>query len=300
MTNHTEEAFVTANGIQICYDTFGNENDPPLLLIMGLGVQMIAWHEEFCEQLAQQGFWVIRFDNRDIGKSTRFDEAGIPNVMAVMMAAMQGQTVATPYLLKDMAQDSVELLDALGIEKAHVVGASMGGMIVQEILIRHPERVLTATSIMSTTGDPSLPPATPDALNVLMSPAPLERDSYLDNSVVVWQVLNGDGFPLRETAVRENAARAFDRGLNPAGTARQMAAIFASGSRREPLKQVKVPTLVIHGAADPLVPLAAGEDTAAHIPDAELLVIEKMGHGLPIETWPEVIGAIVKHAKSAA
>ena len=300
MTNHTEEAFVTANGIQLCYDTFGNENDPPLLLIMGLGVQMIAWHEEFCEQLAQQGFWVIRFDNRDIGKSTRFDEAGIPNVMAVMIAAMQGETVDTPYLLKDMAQDSVELLDALGIEKAHVVGASMGGMIVQEILIRHPERVLTATSIMSTTGDPSLPPATPDALNVLMSPAPMERDSYLDNSVVVWQVLNGDGYQLRETAVRENAARAFDRGLNPAGTARQMAAIFASGSRREPLKQVKVPTLVIHGAADPLVPLAAGEDTAAHIPDAELLVIEKMGHGLPIETWPEVIGAIVKHAKSVA
>lgn len=297
MTTHTEEAFVTANGLQLCYDTFGNENDPPLLLIMGLGVQMVAWPDEFCAQLAQKGFWVIRFDNRDVGKSTSLDEAGIPNVMEVMMAAMQGQTPSAPYLLKDMAQDAVGLLDALGIEKAHVVGASMGGMIVQELLIHSPERIFTATSIMSTTGDPSLPQATPEALNVLMTPAPMQRDKYLDNSLTVWQVLNGDAFPLRETAVREHAALAFDRGLNPAGTARQMAAIFASGSRREPLKQVQVPTLVIHGDADPLVPLAAGKDTAVHIPNAELLIIEGMGHGLPIETWPQIIEGIANHAR---
>ncbi len=296
MINHSEEAFVQANGIQLCYDTFGSKNDPPMLLIMGLGVQMVAWPDEFCAQLAQKGFWVIRFDNRDVGKSTSLDEAGIPNVMEVMMAAMQGQTPSAPYLLKDMAQDAVGLLDALGIEKAHVVGASMGGMIVQELLIHSPERISTATSIMSTTGDPSLPQATPEALNVLMTPAPMQRDKYLDNSLTVWQVLNGDVFPLRETAVREHAALAFDRGLNPAGTARQMAAIFASGSRREPLKQVQVPTLVIHGDADPLVPLAAGEDTAVHIPNAELLIIEGMGHGLPLETWPQVVGAIVNHA----
>ncbi len=297
MVQHTAEAFAEANGIQLCYDTFGDEHHPPLLLIMGLGGQMIGWPDEFCANLVEQGFWVIRFDNRDIGRSTRFDEAGVPNVMKIMMAAGQGQSPSVPYLLRDMAKDCVGLFDALGIKKAHIVGASMGGMITQELLIHHPDRILTATSIMSTTGDPSLPQPTPEAMTALMTPVPQERDKYLDHSVGTWRILSGDVFPFHEAEVRESAARAYDRGLNPAGMARQMAAIFASGSRREPLKQVKVPTLVIHGEADPLVPLAAGEDTAVHIPNAELLIIEGMGHGLPIETWPQIIEGIANHAR---
>lgn len=295
MTNHTEEAFVETNGIRVCYDTFGDKSDPPLLLIMGLGAQMISWPDEFCARLAQQGFWVIRFDNRDIGRSTRLDEAGVPNVLEVMMSVGMGATPSVPYLLKDMAQDTVGLLDALGIDKAHVVGASMGGMILQELLICHPERVMTATSIMSTTGDPSLPQPAPEAMAVLTTPAPTERDKYLDHSVGIWRVLNGNVFPINEEEIRANAARAYDRGLSPAGTARQMVAIFASGSRREGLKQVKVPTLVIHGDIDPLVPLAGGEDTAVHIPNAKIMIIEGMGHSLPLEAWPQIIEAVTNH-----
>lgn len=299
MVNHTEEAFLEANGIQLCYDTFGNKSNPPLLLIMGLGSQMISWPDEFCAQLAQQGFWVIRFDNRDIGRSTRFDEAGVPNVLEVMMAVGQGVTPSVPYLLKDLAEDTVGLLDALGIDKAHIVGASMGGMILQEVLIRHPERVLSATSIMSTTGDPSLPQATPEAAEILTSPAPQERDEYIDHAVGTWRILSGNVFSFKEAEVRERAARVYDRGLSPAGTARQLAAIYASGSRREALKQVTTPTLVIHGDIDPLIPVAGGKDTAAHIPNAELMIIEGMGHSLPTEVWPRIIEAIVSHAKAA-
>lgn len=299
MVKHTEEAFVEANGIQLCYDTFGNESNVPLLLIMGLGAQMISWPDEFCAQLAERGFWVIRFDNRDIGKSTSFDEAGVPNVMGVMMAAMQGQSSPVPYLLQDMANDAVGLLDALAIKKAHIVGASMGGMIVQELLIQHADRILTATSIMSTTGDPSLPQAKPEAATILMSPAPAERDKYLDHSVGTWRVLSGDAFPFHEAEVRASAARAYDRGLNPAGMARQLAAIYASGSRREGLKKVDVPTLVIHGDIDPLVPVEGGKDTAVQIPNAELLIVEGMGHNLPLEAWAQIIEAITKHTEKA-
>jgi len=300
MTNHTEEAFVEANGIQLCYDTFGSKSDTPLLLIMGLGGQMIGWPDEFCAQLAEKGFWVIRFDNRDVGRSTRFDEAGVPNVLEIMMALGVGKTPSAPYLLKDMAADAVGLLDALDIEKAHIVGASMGGMIVQELLIHYPERILTATSIMSTTGDPSLPQAKPEAMAILTTPAPLERDKYMDHSVKTWRVLSGNVFPFHEAEVRTSAARAYERGLSPDGTARQLAAIFASGSRRAGLKQVKVPTLVIHGDIDPLVPVAGGKDTAAHIPNAKLMIIEGMGHSLPLEAWPQMIEAIASHAKTVS
>lgn len=295
MVQHTEEKFVEANGIQLCYDTFGDENNLPLLLIMGLGSQMISWPDEFCAQLAQQGFWVIRFDNRDIGRSTRLDEAGVPDVLEVMMSVGMGAAPSVPYLLKDMAKDTVRLLDALEIDKAHVVGASMGGMILQELLIHYPERVLTATSIMSTTGDPSLPQPKPEAMAILTTPAPTERDKYLDHAVAIWRVLNGNVFPVKEDEVRANAARGYDRGLSPAGTARQMAAIFASGSRREGLKQVQVPVLVIHGDIDPLVPVAGGEDTAVHIPNAKLMIIEGMGHSLPLDVWPRIIEAISNH-----
>lgn len=293
---HSDPASVEANGIEIVYDTFGEPPAPPMLLIMGLGQQMIAWDEEFCAALAAQGYWVIRFDNRDIGLSTKFDEAGVPDILALMQAAAQGEAVQAPYVLRDMADDAVGLLDALGIESAHVVGVSMGGMIAQEMGIHHADRVRTMTSIMSSTGNPDLPPPTPEAMAILVTPAPTDRAGYIESSVQTWQVLNGPGYPLDENRTRERAGRFFDRGLSPEGMVRQLAAILASGSRKRALQSVTVPALVIHGDADPLVPVEGGIDTADSIPGAELMIIEGMGHSLHPEVAPQVIEAIVRHA----
>lgn len=293
---HSDPASVEANGIEIVYDTFGKPAAPPMLLIMGLGQQMIAWDEEFCAALAARGYRVIRFDNRDVGLSTRFDEAGVPDILALMQAAAQGEAIQAPYTLRDMADDAVGLLDALGIESAHIVGISMGGGIAQEMTIHHPDRLRTLTSIMSSTGDPQLPPPKPEAAAILVTPAPTDRAGYIESSVKTWRVLNGPAFPLDEDLARERAGRSFDRGLSPDGTARQLAAIMASGSRKEALKSVQVPTLVIHGDADPLVPVEGGIDTANAIPGAELMIIEGMGHNLPPEVAPQVIEAIARHA----
>lgn len=294
---HSDPASVEANGIEIVYDTFGEASAaPPMLLIMGLGAQMIAWDEEFCAALAARGYWVIRFDNRDVGLSTRFDEAGVPDIPALMQAAAQGEAIQAPYTLRDMADDAVGLLDALGIESAHVVGISMGGGIAQEMTIHHPDRVRTLTSIMSSTGDPQLPPPKPEAAAILVTPAPTDRAGYIESSIKTWRVLSGPGYPLDEDRTRERAGRSFDRGLSPDGTARQLAAIMASGSHKEALKSVQVPTLVIHGDADPLVPVEGGIDTADSIPGAELMIIEGMGHSLPPEVAPQVIEAIARHA----
>jgi pimeloyl-ACP methyl ester carboxylesterase len=293
---HTDPASVKADGIEIVYDTFGEPSAPPVLLVMGLGGQMIAWDEDFCAALAAQGYWVIRFDNRDVGLSTRFDEAGVPDVAALMQAVTQGKAIQAPYALRDMADDAVGLLDALEIESAHVVGVSMGGMIVQEMAIHHADRVRTMTSIMSSTGDPELPLPKPEAAAILVTPVPTDRTGYIENSVQTWQVLGGPGFPFDEERIRERAELFFDRGLSPAGTVRQLAAILASGSRKEALKSVTVPTLVIHGDADPLVPVECGIDTAKAIPGAELLIIEGMGHDLPPAVAPQVIEVIARHA----
>ncbi len=293
---HSEEAVAQANGIEITYDTFGDPQAKPMLLIMGLGAQMIAWEEDFCAQLAEQGHWVIRFDNRDIGLSTKFTEAGAPDLTALMMASMQGQPVSSAYLLSDMALDAVGLLDALDIKAAHVVGVSMGGMIAQMMAVNHPDRTLTLTSIMSSTGDPDLPPPTQEAAMVLGTPAPTDREGYIEETVKAWRVLSGPVFPYPEEVIRNRAAKTFDRGLSPAGFARQLAAIFASGSRKEALKSVTTSTLVIHGDADPLVPVEAGKDTANTVPGAKLLIVEGMGHSLPVEAWPQLIGAITEHA----
>jgi len=293
---HSDPASVEANGIEIVYDTFGKPSAPPMLLIMGLGQQMIAWDEEFCAALAAQGYWVIRFDNRDVGLSTRFDEAGVPDILALMQAAAQGEAIQGPYTMRDMADDAVGLIDALEIESAHVVGISMGGGIAQEMTIHHPDHVRTLTSIMSSTGDPQLPPPKPEAAAILVTPAPTDRAGYIESSIKTWRVLNGPAFPLDEDLTRERAGRFFDRGLSPDGTARQLAAIMASGSRKEALKSVQVPTLVIHGDADPLVPVEGGIDTANAIPGAELMIIEGMGHSLPPEVAPQVIEAIARHA----
>jgi len=278
--------------VEIAYDTFGEPSDPAMVLIMGLGEQMIAWDEEFCNQLADKGYWVIRFDNRDIGDSTEFDEAGVPDILALI----QGNKVEVPYTLDDMARDTIGLLDGLGVESAHVVGVSMGGMIAQTVAIKYPERVRTLTSIMSTTGDPSLPPPKPEAGQLLFIPAPKEREAYIEHSVQVWRVLGSPGFPFHEDRTREFAGRVYDRGLNSEGFGRQLAAVYASGSRKGALESVHIPTLVIHGNADPLIPFEAGKDTAKSIRGAKLMVIEGMGHNLPPEVWPKVVEAIANHA----
>jgi pimeloyl-ACP methyl ester carboxylesterase len=288
-----------ANKIELEYDTFGDASAQPLLLIMGLGSQMIIWPEEFCKSLAKEGFFVIRFDNRDIGLSTKFDAAGVQDIMKVFSAAQKGQPIKAPYTLNDMADDAVGLLDFLKIKKVHVCGASMGGMIAQTIAIRHPSRILSLTSIMSSTGDPNLPQPKPEAMQALIVPPPKKKEAYIKHAVKMWRILYGSGFPYDEKLRAEIAEKAYDRSFYPDGMNRQTVAIMASGSRKDALKSVKVPTLVIHGGDDPLVSPEAGKDTAASIPNSELLIIDGMGHSLPPEVWSRIIKAISANAKKA-
>ena len=291
---------IATNGVELEYESFGPAQAPAILLIMGLGAQMILWDEEFCEALAQRGYRVFRFDNRDVGRSTKLEGAGMPNVASALADVAQGRKPSAAYTLHDMADDTAGLIGALGIDAAHVVGASMGGMIAQTLAIRHPKRVRTLTSIMSTTGNPSLPPASPAAMRVLLTPAPTQRAAYIDHHVELSKVIGSPGFPFDEAAVRARGARTFDRGVSPAGVARQFVAILASGNRKPALASLRIPTLVIHGAADPLVPIAGGRDTAEAVPGAEFLEIEGMGHDLPREAWPRLVDAITKHAARAA
>lgn len=293
---HGPETLVQANGLTLCYDSFGEPSDPPVVLIMGMGAQLVGWDDEFCRQLAQRGHWVVRFDNRDAGRSTRWDHAGVPDVMTAMTRAWMRLPVPAPYLLRDMAHDVIGLLDALGIARAHFVGASMGGTIGQVLALHHRERVLSLTSIMSTTGDRDLPAPKAWAVSTLFKPTPLELEAYVEHYAKMWRVLRGGSFPEEEARDRARALRNHARGLNPAGAARQLVAILASGSRRQALRSVKLPTLVIHGDIDPLVPLAAGTDTAENIPGAELMVLEGMGHAMPMRMWPRIIDGIVRIA----
>jgi pimeloyl-ACP methyl ester carboxylesterase len=285
------ERIAPANGLEICYQTFGEDTDPPLLLITGLGAQMILWDDEFCSRLAARGYRVIRFDNRDIGKSSKIDGPR-PDLAKAFFQLRPGETLAAPYLLRDMAADAIGLLDFLRIGRAHVVGASMGGMIAQEFAIHWPQRVRTLTSIMSTTGDPALPPPDPEIFGLFLAPPPRTAEEYVEANVLIDRAFRNGGFPEEEARVRQTAVRMAARGMSPEGGARQMLAVVASGSRKASLPQIKAPTLVIHGADDPLVPLAAGEDTANSIPGARLVVIEKMGHALPMAVWPRVIDEI--------
>lgn len=288
---------VKANGIQIEYDTFGDSSFPALLLIAGNGAQMIVWDVEFCELLAKTGLFVIRFDNRDAGLSTKFEEAGIPDIMAAIKAAMQGKTVESAYTLDDMADDSVGLLDALGIEKAHICGASMGGMIAQVVSCRHPKHVLSLTSIMSTTGNPDLPMGKQEAIAAVVAPAPEEREAYVGHYVNVWRRIWSPGFPFEEERVRRFMQMSYDRSYYPQGMARQNTAVIAGGDRRPSLSSIKVPTLVIHGADDPLIPVEGGKDTARVIPGARLLIINGMGHDMPKGVWAEIVSAISQLSK---
>ena len=278
----------TANGIELEYEVFGDEAAPPLLLVMGLGAQMIAWEDGFCVQLAAKGFRVIRFDNRDVGLSTKTD-GPLPDIMA----CLGGDASSANYTLADMADDAVGLLDVLGVSAAHVVGASMGGMIAQTIAIRHPERVLSLCSIMSTTGAPDVGAPTPEAMQELLRPVSTTKEDYLDASVRSSRVIGSTGFPFDEERARNRAELHYDRCYHPMGVARQLAAIIASGDRTEGLADVSVPTVVIHGDADPLVTPTGGEATAKAVPGAEHVVIDGMGHDLPEGAWPQVIDAIV-------
>ncbi len=297
MNAHQPPQMAKANGIELCYEIFGAPDAEPLVLIMGLGAQMIHWDDEFCQDLAGRGFRVIRFDNRDIGKSTRMSGGKPLRPLELLKLKIFKIAPEAPYKLWDMASDVVGLLDALGISKAHIVGASMGGMIAQEIAMQHPDRALSLTSIMSSTGNPKLPPPTREASAMLLAPPPTSKEEYLDRFGKTWKLLRGGSFPLDEAKDIDRAERTYARGLNPAGVGRQLRAILASGNRKDRLGSIKIPTLVIHGTIDPLVRVEAGKDTAASIPGAKLLLIEGMGHALPIPMWPAIIGAITEHAR---
>jgi pimeloyl-ACP methyl ester carboxylesterase len=265
---------------------------------MGLGCQMIDWKDEFCSNLASRGFRVIRFDNRDVGQSTTFEEAGHPDVNETVAALQRGEPVDAPYLLTDLVADALGLLDHLGIDAIHVVGLSMGGMIAQLLAAHHPERILTITSIMSSTGEPGLPLATPEAWECLTAPIPTDLPAFTEQYIHKWRVYSGPGYPIDPSLAEEHAKRLFERGIHPAGRDRQLVGIFASGSRKEALAKVTAPALIIHGDSDPVVPIDAGIATANAIDGAELLVFEGMGHDLAKGLWPEVVEAIARHANS--
>jgi pimeloyl-ACP methyl ester carboxylesterase len=279
--------------IELEYDHFGNPTDPALLLIMGFTAQMVAWDEEFCTQLADRGHFVIRFDNRDCGLSTKLH--GVPsNSDAVIMAAMMETEMPTvAYTLSDMAADAMKVLDHLNIERAHIMGASMGGMIAQTVAIEHPHRVKTLISIMSQPGELTVGQPTQEAMELIVTPAPTDRDEYIAFAPK-WQLWQSKKYRSDEVS-RRNAIRDFDRSNYPEGGPRQMAAIYASGSRAEGLQKLQVPTLVIHGTEDQLITPSGGERTAELIPNSTLLMVDDMGHDMPQPLWPLYFDAITKH-----
>jgi len=286
----------TRSGLTLAYEVTGSPNDPPLLLVSGLGSQLISWDDGLCALLAEAGRYVVRFDNRDVGLSTKFGDDPV-DLPALFAAAGAGDGDAAralvPYTLSDMALDAVELLDALGIGRAHVVGASMGGMIAQTMAIAHPDRVATLTSVMSTTGEPEYGRSTREARQVLLTPARPGRDEYIEDSVraLVWHSKRYAD----PDEVRALAARAYDRCFYPVGTGRQLAAVTASGSRADGLRALAVPTLVIHGLDDTLIEPSGGRRTAELVPGAELLLVPDMGHDRPRPLWPTLVGAIASH-----
>jgi len=279
-----------ANGIQIEYDTFGDDTSPPVLLIMGLGVQMTLWDPAFCQAIADAGYYVIRFDNRDIGLSTWFDDAG-----TIELADLLGGTAVAPYSLADMAADAAGLLDALGIESAHIVGASMGGMIAQTFAIEFPEKTRTLTSIMSTTGDGAVGQPSPDALGALLGPVPTSRDEAIERSVQTSKVIGSPGYPYAEADLRAYAGAEFDRSFHPAGMSRQLAAVVTQPDRTAALSTLNVPTLVVHGADDPLVDPSGGRATANAVPGAQLKIVPGMGHDIPPALYGEIVASLVEN-----
>jgi proline iminopeptidase len=293
-----------SNGIDLDYDVRGDATAPPLLLIMGLGMPAAMWPDPFVDALVAEGLRVVTFDNRDSGGSTRLEGTRVPNVAAAIARALLRRQVRSPYTLDDMAADTVGLLDGLGIERAHVVGASMGGMIAQVLAARHPGRVASLTSIMSSTGNPQRKIAfgTRRALGAILHAPPPASDipATVEHLERVFTAIGSPGFPQDPASRRQHFERVARRGLYRAGTARQLLAILGSGDRREMLRAITAPTYVIHGGDDPLVPLAAGIDTARCIPHARLEVIMGMGHDFPPELLASVAGKIGRHCRDAA
>jgi len=292
----SEERMAPANGIEIAYQEIGDPDGEPLLLVMGLSMQMLAWDEELCAMLAERGHRVIRFDNRDVGRSTKFESAGLPRRADVLL----GRRRTAPYFLRDMAADTVGLMDHLGIDSAHLVGASMGGMIAQTVAIRHPERVLSLVSIMSTTGNRWVSMPARKALGTLFARPRVGREGAIEHAVTLFRIIGSPDYPMDEDRLRALAAASYDRSHSRAGILRQLHAITASGDRTSALRRLRLPTAVLHGGSDPLIRPVAGRATARAIPGARLRVFEGMGHDLPSQLWPEFVGEVVATARAAA
>jgi pimeloyl-ACP methyl ester carboxylesterase len=288
------EQFCTVNDVELCYETFGDPGDPAMLLVMGLATQMVGWPDEFCEQLAARGFFVIRYDNRDVGRSQKMDYP-VPTVKQLLLRDQR----AARYTLEHMAADGIGLLDQLGISHAHVVGVSMGGMIAQTMAARFPDRVLSLASIISNTGARWSGQPSPRMYPMLLKKPPRDRAGYIDHTVATFKKIGSSGFPPDEAELRRTAERSYDRGLNPAGSVRQLAAIIASGDRTPLLRTITAPTVVIHGHKDRLVPTSGGRATAKAIPGARLVIIEGMGHDLPRGAWPRMLDEIEHNAARA-
>jgi pimeloyl-ACP methyl ester carboxylesterase len=291
---------VQTNGITIEYKESGAREAPAILLVSGLGRQLVFWADGLIEGLVEAGFRVVRFDNRDVGLSTKLDRFGVPDTAAARAQALAGEPPEAPYLLDDMAADAIGLLDALDIARAHVVGTSMGGMIGQIMAARYPDRVTSLVSIMSSSGRPGLPAGSPEAWRVIAAlPEEGDRETMIAADVESIRVLAGPGLPADETIIPRQVERAVDRNHHPPGKARQFLAIMASGSRVELLPTIAAPVLVIHGSDDPAIPAAAGEDTAATVPGAGFKLIEGMGHYLAPQFLPEIVAAITEHCQAA-
>jgi len=289
----------TADGVTICFETRGDPRDPTLLLVMGFTSQLVAWEEGFLAELTGWGFHVVVYDNRDTGLSTHFD--GVPANLGEVMRARRdhrdGRPFA-PYTLSDMAADGIAVLDALGVERAHVAGISMGGMIVQTIALEHRDRVLSLASIMSHTGEPAYGRSTDEANAALMTPPPEDRDAFVDYTVAQWRLWSSR-YHWDEGVVRARAARSYDRAFYPEGAGRQLAAIMASGDRAHALTHLRIPTVVVHGRQDALIQQSGGERTAELVPDSRLLILDGMGHDLPAPLWPAIVDAVVGNAERA-
>ncbi len=294
-------AKIESNGLQLEIETFGDASNPPVVLIIGLSCQLIHWHFEFCQRLADQGFYVIRFDNRDTGLSTKFHSAGVPDLQEILTTLMMGLAPKIAYTMDDMARDTVGILDALSIKKAHICGMSMGGMIAQSVAVNYPDRLLSLTSIYSTTGNPVLPPPKPEAMEIVYKVPPPEKHAYIRHMVEVNRVLTGKGAPYDEKYNMLIAEEAFNRCYYPEGVARQVSAIVTQKNRKEKLAAVSVPTLIIHGDDDPLVDLACGKDTAEAISGSKMIIMEGMGHDLPVLSnpyWSDLFTHLIVHFTS--
>jgi pimeloyl-ACP methyl ester carboxylesterase len=292
----SEQFAATSDGVELCYETFGEPSDPAMLLVMGLGTQMLGWHEDFCELLAGRGFFVIRYDNRDVGRSTHHRDVKPPGVME--LATRRFKQLA--YTLPDLADDGLRLLDQLGVERAHVVGASMGGMIAQTMAARHPDRVLSLTSIMSMTGNRRVGNPALRVYPIFLGRPPRDRDAYIERISKTFDLIGSPGFERDDEEMRRLAGLSYDRDPTTGGTPRQLAAILAAGDRTEDLRRIEAPTLVVHGAEDRMIAPSGGRATAKAIPGAKLMIIEGMGHDMPRGVWGRIVDAIAENAERAA